>query len=131
MIVYLSLYLVIPAIPALVVTGGLVTLGAIVGYFAARQVHPISFLKSLAISWLAIGLGCSVCLPLMMMSALSSGAYDPVRDDCANVESVPWRWIRLCSFVAFAFVVSIPIVAWLMWSRRPTRHGRKAGSPSA
>lgn len=39
-------YFVIPAIPVLVVTSGLVTLDAIVGYVAARQVHPISFLKS-------------------------------------------------------------------------------------
>jgi hypothetical protein len=112
-------YFVIPALPMLVVTGVLVILGAIGTYFVARQIRPMSLFKSLGFSWLVIGLGALVLVPLMVMSALSSGAYDPVRDDSVTAESVPWLWFRLRFFVVFALVVSIPVVAILVWSRRP------------
>ena len=123
-------YFVFAVIPMLVFTGVLVIVAAIGVYVVARQIRPISFFKSLACSWLVVGFGALVFVSLVMMSALSSGAYDPIRDDGMTPEYVPWLWYRLWFFVVFYLLVSIPIVGLLLWPSRPTRHGRSTESPS-
>jgi hypothetical protein len=103
-------------------TGVFVIVAAFGVCLLARQVHPISFFTSLAGSWLVVGLGALVFVPLMMLLALSSGAYDPARDDGMTPDSVTWLWYRLWFFVGLFLVVSIPVIRFQFWSSPPTTH---------
>jgi len=62
--------------------------------------------RAFAYAWLSAGLLCFVLGPLAIMYTMSTGIYDPVRDDNLPQEAVPYTWARLATEV----IVGVPLL---------------------